>query len=262
MTKDNPTHPKWKLIPEMDTGKRFMQVLLLILELILMAAALWPTCSLVLTYAPRARTAFHWVLLILGAILVFNYAYLLALLAFRLVIPRPKEGFFPRGSDGRPPREAFVYMLNALLMKARFSPPWADYFASLLANIFPLNYPFRRFFGPDTPSTTLGDTYRCVDPYLIEAGRNVQFGGFCTIAAHSFDHRGMTIRRTRIGDHAVIGATAFIGAGAEIGSHAVVAAGAVVPPGTVIRPHEFWAGNPARNFSKIFTQASTVWPKR
>ena len=100
-----------------------------------------------------------------------------------------------------------------------------------------------------------------MDPYLIEAGKNVQFGGFCTIAAHWFDHKGMTIRKTKIGDHAVIGATAFIGGGVEIGHHAVVAPGAVVLPGTVIGPYEFWAGNPARNFSKVMPLDKVGGPK-
>lgn len=242
---------KSDFMPQLNAGKKLLLVLFLLMEFVLIGAALWPTCWLILTYGPRSSTATHWVLLILGAILVFNYAYLIALLAIRIVIPRPKEGFFPRRPDGRPPREAVVYMLNALLVKARMHPPWAALISSVLVNLFPLHYFYRRFFGPNTPSISLGDTYRCIDPCLIEAGENVQFGGFCLISAHIFDVEGLLIRKVKIGDNALIGAETILSPGVEVGHHAMVAARSLVLPNTIIKPYEYWGGSPARKLKDL-----------
>ena len=123
----------------MDTGKRLFEFFYLIMELFLIGVALWPTCLLAMKYAPRADSAMYWVLLILGAVLVFNYAYLFAILVLRVVIPLPKEGFFPRRSDGSLPREAILLVLNLYLVKARFQTPWAAQFSSAIVNIFPLS---------------------------------------------------------------------------------------------------------------------------
>jgi hypothetical protein len=75
-------------------------------------------------------------------------------------------------------------MLNALLVILRFRSPWATFISSLLVNTFPLRCFYRRFFGPDTSSTTIGDNYVCLDPYMVKAGKNVQFGAFSVIAGH------------------------------------------------------------------------------
>jgi hypothetical protein len=231
---------------DQDTGKKLLLFLFLLFELGLIAIALWPTCWLLNTYGPGARTPMAWVVLILAATLVFNYAYVLLLLVLRVAIPRPKEGFFPRRSDGRPPREAGLVMLNTLLAKARFHTPWAGLFSSVLVNIFPLHGLYRRLFGPNTSSITLGDTIRCLDPYLVQAGRNVQFGYNCLISGHIYDDRGLYIQKIEIGDYAIIGSEAIICPGTKIGHHAMVAAASFVLPDTVINPYEFWSGNPAR----------------
>ena len=238
-------------MPKADTGKRLLLFLFLVMEFILIGAALWPTCWLILTYAPRANTPTHWVILILGSILVFNYVYLLALLILRIIIPKPREGSFPRRSDGRPPPEAFVFMLNILLVKARFEPPWARLISSVLVNIFPLHYLFRRFFGPNTPSTTIGDTYNCLDPCLIVIGENVVLGFNCTIIAHIYDNHGFLIRKVKIGDHAVIGGESIIMPGVEVGHHSMVGSCTLVPPNTIIKPYEYWAGIPARKIKDL-----------
>ncbi|MDY7037008.1 MAG: hypothetical protein SV375_12710 [Thermodesulfobacteriota bacterium] len=251
MKKDSFNHSKIRWMPQADIGKKFLLFLFLVMEFILIGAALWPTCWLMLTYAPRANTPTHWVILILGSILVFNYVYLLALLILRIIIPRPREGSFPRRSDGRPPPEALVFMLNILLVKARFNPPWAQLISSVLVNIFPLHYLFRRFFGPDTTSTTLGDTYNCLDPHMVEMGRDVQLGFNCTIISHVYDNQGFLIRKVKIGDHAVIGGESAIMAGSVIGHHSIVGSRTLVPPGTVIKPYEYWAGTPARKIKDL-----------
>ena len=235
----------------MDTRKRLLSFIFLVMEFFLIGIALWPACWIALNYSAKANTAMDWVFLILAIFLVFNCAYLVALLFIRIIIPKPKEGFFPARPGGRPPRGAFLFLLNALLIEARFMPPWATCFSGHLVNVFPFSYFFRRFFGPHTPSATLGDTIRWLDPYMVEAGQNVQFGFGCTVIGHHFDNRGMYIRKVRIGDHVVIGGETTIMAGVQIGHHAVVGNRSVVPPGTVIAPYEFWAGNPVKKIKQL-----------
>ncbi|MGD9975276.1 MAG: hypothetical protein AB7S77_19605 [Desulfatirhabdiaceae bacterium] len=95
--------PKKKL--DMDVGKRYLQFILLLLEFLLLGIALWPSCWVVFQYWSWATTPFRWVLMILLGLLVFNYSYLVALLIFRILIPVPTEGFFPRRQDGNPNKE-------------------------------------------------------------------------------------------------------------------------------------------------------------
>lgn len=242
---------KWIRMPDMDTGKRWLLFLFLLMELILIGIAIWPAAWLLLSYAHSADTAFHWILLTIGAILLFNYAYLIALLALRLLIPKPKEGFYPLQADGRPPSVAFLFMLNVFLVKARYDAPWAGIFSSALTNIFPLHYFYRRYFGPHTRSLTLGDFYRCFDPHMVEAGKNVQFGYGCTLIAHIFDNRGLLIRKLKFGDHVIIGGETTIMPGVEMGHHSILASRSLVPPGTIIKPYEYWAGVPAKKIKDI-----------
>jgi hypothetical protein len=228
-----------------DKGKRVLLTVGLVLELIMLAAGLWLAAWLVMRFAPSARTPGHWVLIIIAAVLAFNYGYLLALLLFRIVIPRPAEGHHPMATNGRVSLQVRRFMFNVLLVKARFDPPWAVMFSSVLTRIPPLSGLFTRFFGPHTPSVTMGDTVNLLDPHFVEAGRGVELGFNCTIIAHHFDNRGLYIRRVVIGDHAVIGGESTVMAGVEIGHHAVIGNRSVVRPNTKIGPHEFWAGTPA-----------------
>jgi len=234
-----------------DVGKQVLLVMGLCLELLMMAAGLWPAAWLVLRYAPVAHAASHWVLLILAAALAFNAGYLLALLLFRAIIPRPRQGHYPVDPDGGIPRVVQVLMLNILLVKARHDPPWGKTFSSMLTSVPPLGPLFRWFFGPRTSSVMATASVSCVDPHFVEAGKNVEFGYGCIITAHHFDNRGMYIRKVTIGDHAVIGDEAALMTGVEVGHHAVVEARSLVRPDTKIGPYEYWAGMPARKIRDI-----------
>ncbi|WP_274607558.1 hypothetical protein [Thiococcus pfennigii] len=234
-----------------DSGRRLVLLVFLVVQLTVIGVALWPTCWLLMEYAAWAETPTRWVFLILGAILVFNYAYLLALLALRLVIPKPREGLFPMEPDGAPPREATVYMLNILLSKVRFHTPWAGMFSSVLVSLFPLNLIYPRVFGPKTTSNNMGDSAFIIDPYFVEAGKSVTFGFGSIVACHLFDGRRLYIRRVKIGDYVVIGGGAGIGPGVVIGHHAVIEPGALVAPNTVIGPYEYWGGTPARKIRDL-----------
>jgi len=240
-----------------DRGKRFLLAIGLLMELVMMAAGLWPAAGVVLHLARSARTAGQWVLIILAAVLVFNYGYLLALLLFRLAVPRPTEGHHPLPAGGRLPVQLRRFMFNVLLTKARFDPPWAAMFSSVLTRIPPLSGLFTRHFGPHTPSVTMGDTANLLDPYFVEAGKGVELGFNCTIIAHHFDNRGLYIRKVMIGDHAVIGGETTLMAGVEVGHHAVVGNRSVVRPDTKIEPYEFWAGTPAVKIKDLKPDAET-----
>ena len=234
-----------------DVGKRMLLKLGFSMELVMMGVGVLPAAWLLLRVGPRAEAAWHWMLLVPAAVLVFTYGYLLALLGFRLMVPLPPEGHHPMAPDGSPPRAVVIFMLNVLLVKARHDPPWAAMFASVLTRIWPLEPLFRRFFGPHTTSMTMGDAMNCLDPYYLEAGRNVEFGYNCVVIAHHFDNRGMVIRRVKIDDHAVIGGESTIMAGVEVGHHAVIGNRSVVMPDTKIGPYEFWAGIPARKIKDL-----------
>lgn len=243
----------------MDTGKRYLQFLLLILQFLLMGISLWPAFWIVLRFSSMASNALHWVFLVLSAVLVFNYVYLIALLILRILVPIPKEGLF-ENSPGKPHRETVIFMLNALLVILRYRPPWAAFISSLLVNIFPLHYFYRRFFGPDTSSTTIGDNYICTEPYMLKAGKNVQFGAFSAIAGHTTYGQSLNlfIKRVEIGDNVIIGGYAKIGAGVKIGHNSIIEGNSAVLPGTVIGDNEYWAGSPARRRKYLDKEKSAL----
>jgi acetyltransferase-like isoleucine patch superfamily enzyme len=244
-----------------DGGFRLVLAFFLSVQLLLIAVALWPACWLTLRCAGWATTPLRWVGLILAAVMVFNYAYLVALLLLRLLIPKPPVGLFPMRPNGKPPREAVVFMLNVMLTQARLQTPWAGIFSSVLVNTFPLHLVYPRFFGPRTPSCNVGDGVLMIDPYFVEAGRSVTIGFGTVIICHIFDQRGLLIKPVRIGDYAVVGGQSLIMPGVEIGHHAIVGARSLIKPHTVIGPYEFWAGTPARKIKDLPPAAGRAAPQ-
>lgn len=246
-------------IPYMDTAAKMLAFIYLIMQLVLVGIALWPTYMFIAVLGVRAGGPTEWVLITIGAVLIFNYAYVIALLLMRLIIPKSREGFYPRRKDGRPPREGFVFLLNAFLSMARYCTPWAWMFSSVITNTYPLQPIYRRVFGPDMSTVLIGDVCRFLDPYLVKVGRNVQFGINSGVCCHIYDHRGLTIRKVRIGDHSVIGGHAEVML-SDIGHHAVVAAHSWVAPGTVVKPYELWAGKPAKKIKDISPKEISSMP--
>ncbi len=82
----------------------------------------------------------------------------------------------------------------------------------------------------------------CADLSLLEIGDNVVIGGHATIIAHSFESRGLILRRVQIGRGAIIGLNAIVLPGADIGERAVVGAGVCVPKDTKIAPGTVYLG--------------------
>ncbi len=235
----------------LDVGKKLLQAAFLILCLLLTALALWPAAWIYFRFAPPIESPLAWVGLVMLCLLVFSYTYLILLLVLRILIPKPAEGFYPQREDGRPPKEVALLMVNILLMRLRYGTPWSATILSTLGAIPPLGGLFRRIFGPHTPSQTFGDSLIAIDPHLLYAGKNVQFGFRAFMTGHVFDNRGMLIKRVVIEDYALIGGFAKLLPGVHVGHHAVVAFASVVKPNTKIGPYELWAGNPARKIRDL-----------
>ncbi len=226
-------------------GKRLLLLLFMSVFMLLIGISLWAACAFYRWLSAYVVASSVWALVVLGSILVFNYAYLLALLILRLIVPPPREGYFPTGPGGRPPPEAILFMMNVLLSLLRYGPPWARLFSGMLVGLPPLNPLYRRFFGPHTRSLTMGDTTEILDPYLFYAGNNVQLGIGLVVACHAYDNRGLVIKRVVVEDNAVVGAHAGLMVGSYVGHHAIVTAGSQVMPFTRIGPWELWGGTPA-----------------
>ena len=56
-------------------------------------------------------------LLIVAAVMVFNYVYLLGLLVVRCILPRPKEGLHQHQPGEWPSWPILLFMLNLLVLK-------------------------------------------------------------------------------------------------------------------------------------------------
>ena len=239
-----------KFVPGPGNGKQIVMWLYLFVLLGLTSVAVWAAVAVFRLLLPL-ETAWDYAEAILAATLVFHFAYLAALLGLRLIIPYCPEGFYPITADGRLPKEIVIFMFNILLTKARYEPPWMHFLGGMLANIHPLRLPYRRYFGPHTVSDNFGDLTRFLDPYLVHAGRNVQFGFFTVVICHLFDNRGLRIERVVIEDHATIGGESLLMPGVRIGHHALVAARSLVKAGTQIGPYEYWGGIPAKFIKKL-----------
>lgn len=97
----------------------------------------------------------------------------------------------------------------------------------------------------------MGDTCVIFDPDLLYAGDNVQFGYDVRVLCHTFDRRGLVVKRIVIEDNVLIGGQATLGPGVRIGHHAIVNAGSWVMPYTQIGPWELWGGSPAQKIKDL-----------
>lgn len=254
----SPSRPVLRFFREgsMDLATQGLGLVYLVIQFTLIGAGLLPVFVLFTLWMPQGRGVLSWTAFVLAEVLVFNYAYLVALLLLRIVVPRPKEGYFPRGKDGQPPKEGVLLMLNACLSVARYGTPWAAMISSVLVNIFPLHWFYVRLFGPHTPTRMLWDMCYFVDPYLVTAGKNLQVGFRSTVVCHLFDQRGLLIKRVWIGDNVVIGGESTVMPGARIGNGALIGARSLVLPDAVIGPGEIWAGIPARKVGECHSDST------
>lgn len=153
-----------------------------------------------------------WMCLAAGAgyfLFGFSLIFLAVLLrwVFRLDL---KEGKYPLASVGM----LQWYISNALQFLV-----WTTFGDFLLMT--PFAALFYRLMGAKLGLNVQINSKFCADLSLLEIGDNAVIGGHATVIAHSFEPRGLILKRVRIGRNAIIGLNAIVLPGAHIGEGAV-----------------------------------------
>jgi len=174
-----------------------------------------------------------WVCLAVGVgyfVSGFSLMFLAALLrwVFRL---DPKEGEYSLASLGM----LRWYITNALQFLV-----WTTFGDFLLMT--PFAALFYRLMGARLGLNVQINSKFCADLSLLDIGDNAVIGGHATVIAHSFEPRGLILKRVRIGRNAIIGLNAIVLPGVEVGERAVVGAGVFVPKDTKIQPGTVYLG--------------------
>jgi len=237
---------------EANLGLRAIVLLDVTIKLLLVGAGAWPVMVAWRRWWPDLTANWQRVLFVLAMVLLFNFAYMVGLLILRVIVPKPREGVFRIHENRAQDPNVLVFMLNILLIKARFEPAWMLLFAPAITNlIFPFNILYRWLFGPHSKTVIIGDNFLMTDPHYTYLGRNVTIGVNCVISAHLFEGKRLLIRRVEMDDNVMVGAGAMIAPGVRIGEGAVISAAAVLLPYTQVGPGEVWEGSPARRVAKI-----------
>ena len=160
----------------------------------------------------------------------FSLVFLAALVRWILRLDL-KEGEYPLVSLGM----LRWYFSNALQFLV-----WTTFGDFLL--LTPFAALFYRLMGAKLGLNVQINSKFCADLSLMDIGDNVVIGGHATVIAHSFESRGLILKRVRIGHHAIIGLNAIVLPGVEVGERAVVGAGVVVPKNTNIQPGTVYLG--------------------
>lgn len=113
----------------------------------------------------------------------------------------------------------------------------------------PLCSLFYRLMGARLGLNVQINSKNVADHSLLEIGDNSVIGGNATVIGHSFESKGLLLRKVRLGRNVIVGLNAVILPGVTIGDHAVVAAGVIVPKNTVIEPRTVYYGPPSRGGS-------------
>lgn len=175
-----------------------------------------------------------WVCLAAGVgyfVFGFSLMFLAALVRFVFRLD-PSEGDYPLASLGM----LRWYVSNALQFIV-----WTTFGDFLLMT--PFAALFYRLMGAKLGLNVQINSKFCADLSLLEIGDNAVIGGHATVIAHSFERRGLILRRVRIGRNAIIGLNAIVLPGAQIGERAVVGAGVFVPKDTRIPSGTVYLGS-------------------
>ena len=160
----------------------------------------------------------------------FSLMFLAALLRLFLRLD-PIEGEYPTVSLGM----LKWYVSNALQLLV-----WTLFGDFLL--LTPFSALFYRLMGAKLGLNVQINSKFCADLSLLEIGDNAVIGGHATVIAHSFEPRGLLLKKVRIGRNAIIGLNAIVLPGVEVGEGAVVGAGVFVPKNTKIPPGSVYLG--------------------
>ncbi len=101
---------------------------------------------------------------------------------------------------------------------------------------------FYRLMGAKIGHNVMINSKNVADLSLLEIGDSTVIGGNATVICHSFEQKGLKLKKVSIGNNVIIGLNSVILPGVEIGERAVVAAGAIVPKGTKIGPGSVYLG--------------------
>jgi len=215
------------------TGRLLIWVVAIVLTIAIFSTLhLWPNRRLV---GADLGDAWKWGRAVIKWVVLFNLVYVAG------------EGTY---STTGPSWQMLVCGLNATLVHARNEVPFPGFLVFHIATLPPMHWLMGPVFGPRSKSCYLADP-RVIDPFLVSIGRNVVVGFGAIIAGHWRLRDSITIKRTVIEDHVLIGGNAVIFSGVHIKSGSVIGAGAIVRPRTVVGPNEFCAGVPAKRISHL-----------
>jgi len=211
-------------------------------DILLHGLALLPPAVL---FVALWRTGVTWVRLLAlpAAYAALTLSFPLAVMAIGLVIPKVRPGRYCLRK-----REALPWIAAESLILALHRSPLRGY----LEDFSIPRYLFYRLMGAKIDRTLfVGGEARILDPWALEAGRNVVIGAFAKVAGHVIQGDRLIIRPVRIGDGATVGGNASVFAGVKIGEGAVVGACSYVGVGTHIPPYEVWSGVPAKKCGEV-----------
>ena len=215
-----------------------LALLLYIIGALVLGVALFPSallCAVVWQYTADLlfwQRVFSVCLAVGIGYFIFGFALMLlaALLrgVFRLDL---KEGEYPLASLG---------MLRWYISSALQFIVWSVFGDFLLMT--PFASLFYRLMGAKLGLNVQINSKYCADLSLLEIGDGAVIGGHATVIAHSFESRGLILKKVRIGRHAIIGLNAIVLPGVEVGDRAVIGAGVFVPKGTKVAPGSTYLG--------------------
>lgn len=195
-------------------------------------------------------TLIAWSWFLGGWVVLFNVAYILALVALRALIPTPGEGVFPLKIERALSPQILCSVLIGVITKSRLEAPAPGFLVFHLTSLPPLCWLVERVLGPRSASCQFAEPY-ILDPHLVEIGSGVVLGFHSVISGHVQVNDKVFYRKVVIEDGAVVGGNAMILAGARIGRGAMIGVGAIVLPDTRVGQGEFWAGIPAKKICDL-----------
>lgn len=205
------------------------------------------------------RGAWAFTEVITTSMVIFSVAYVMVLIAIRLIIPTPRRGVYKlAGGMTWKKRDLFFAGILGILTKARYNAPFPGVFVAHIANIVPFRWLLSLQFGPKTKTSFFVDP-QIMDPWGIRIGRNATIGFGATLSAHLHERDSVIIDPVEIEDDAVIGAETGVPAGTIIRRGALLEPYSALKPGLVLEEGELWGGRPARKMGmyRAGTSANT-----
>ena len=200
--------------------------------------ALFPAISLCIMTWQQAAGFHIWLQTLLTCIaagvgyFIFGFGLMFLAAFFRKLFWLDlREGEYPLASFGM----LKWYISNALQFLV-----WTTFGDFLLMT--PFAALFYRLMGAKLGLNVQINSKFCADLSLMEIGDNVVIGGHATVIAHSFESRGLLLKKVRIDRNAIIGLNAIVLPGVEVGERAVIGAGVFVPKDTKIESGTTYLG--------------------